>query len=87
MIQIIFTYYGPEDVSIDDLRSMISTNSCNYDSPNDVWRLPGDVVLRSTNDGRYYEIGSAAEYFCIMAQEYDRDGEPTEGMILGFVPR
>lgn len=85
MIKVEFTYYM-DDVSIQDLKEMILASDSNYDTRDDVW-IFGDreVVLRDSGDGRYYELGNSQEYRCIIAQEYDSDGEPVEGVVLGFL--
>lgn len=87
MIKVKFTYHTDE-VSIQDIKEMILATDANYDTRNGVW-IFGDreVVLRNTGDGRYYELGNSQEYRCIIAQEYDSDGEPVEGVVLGFLSK
>ena len=85
MIKVKFTYYT-DDVSIQDIKEMILASDSNYDTRDDVW-IFGDreIVLRNSGDGSYYELGNSQEYRCIIAQEYDSDGEPVEGTVLGFL--
>ena len=87
MIKVKFTYYT-DDVSIQDLKEMILASDSNYDTRDDVW-IFGDreVVLRGSGDGMYYELGNGQEYRCIIAQEYNSDGEPVEGAVLGFLAK
>jgi hypothetical protein len=87
MIKVKFTYHTDE-VSIQNIKEMIQASDDNYDTRDDVW-IFGDreIVLGNSGDGRYYELGSRQEYRCIMAQEYDSEGEPIEGAVLGFLAK
>ena len=85
-IKLEFTYYN-DPVTLYHLKQMIPVTQTDYDSANDVWRLPYQIVLRSTRDGRYYCMNKGEtdfEYRCIIAEEYYK-GEPYEGVVIGFV--
>lgn len=85
-IKLEFTYYN-DTVTLDHLKQMIPVTQADYDSANDVWRLPYQTVLRSTRDGRYYCMNKGEtdlEYRCIIAEEYYKE-EPYEGVTIGFI--
>ena len=86
IIKLEFTYYN-DPVTLDHLKQMIPVTQTDYDGANGVWRLPYKTVLRSTGDGRYYCMdkgGTDSEYRCIIAEEY-YEGEPYEGVVIGFI--